>query len=109
MNLLSLQSTFFIMSALAVILTSVSAQNWAWGECRVVWSPNCNFVGKDLFLVPTKSEDCAKKCLENPRCDHFTYGMGGLCAIKYNGGKRMPGPLIETGKFCGYVPSRLTA
>ena len=45
------------------------------------WADNCNFGAKGIYISKkTKKEECAKKCLDNEGCTHFTWYSSGVCS-----------------------------
>ena len=93
---------------------------------KIVWGDGCDFSGQDINNEPdiyewkamfgpsvkygkkppkTKKEDCGTSCLENPKCDHFSWEPSTTnCYHKIWSGK---GPTIKNGGRCGYIPDRI--
>ena len=51
----------------------------------VVWKMNCDFGGQEFLVLPNiNQEDCGKLCLDDPKCDHFTWYIGSCFLRKGN-------------------------
>jgi PAN domain len=84
MKILSLVSTFILISLLTI--HSVSAltfkRNINWNGNN--WALGCDFHGNDLTNVQIRGEDCGGKCAQTSGCTHFTWTTynGGTCWMK---------------------------
>jgi hypothetical protein len=78
------------------------------GDGGVIWLHNCDYIDGDLqqhqgaLRIPV--EECGRACINNPRCNHFTY-EDGECILKIHelSFGRTP---CSSCDLCGFLPWR---
>jgi hypothetical protein len=71
----------------------------------VIWSNNCNFIGRDYNKVYVAEAECGLRCEREEECTHFTWTKykNGTCYMK-NGEVRLENAFkVETYSFCGVI------
>ena len=68
------------------------------------WANNCDFAGFDITKELSTSEKCGSICLANPKCTHFTWGIGSYCYMKT---ADKPTSYSVDGAICGWVVKRV--
>ena len=65
-------------------------------------SKNCDFAGLGI-KKPSSSDKCARLCLENVDCTHFTWNVGS-CYLKSAANPKLSS---TKGVSCGWIPDRI--
>lgn len=88
---------------------SVSAQNEIyWGGKS--WAYGCEFLGRDLIVVPATSTNCPTMCSEKSTCTHYTWKPvdGGQCHLKSGYvSKSQASPVINSISMCGIISENI--
>ena len=70
----------------------------------VKWAFDCVYPGNDIGNTLIEFDKCGKKCVENPRCNYFSY-FDNKCYLKYI--ENVPFRQYAAAVNCGYLPSRI--
>ena len=100
MKLISIASLLLVV---VVAATVVDAQHNT-GEGGVKWLHNCDYFGGDIGGIIMPVEQCARACIDNPGCNHFTYAEG-ACLLKRHDLSFKRRPCSEC-DVCGFIPWR---
>ena len=108
-----MKSLLMVMTVLVV----ASAREWKSAGYNIgyYWDRGCDFFrseGYDLspFVTLTEPWECAKRCVDNPRCTHFHHDFDHdrqqfLCYHKRNT-EYKPEVSRYSGATCGWIPGR---
>lgn len=106
-----LKATSFLLVLIPAVLGVI---DWQTSD-QVAWSFSCDFPQRDLENVKTTGPLCGPRCVNTPRCDHFTWTTfnGGTCWMKTGVQLGSAWPYAvevkDTGDnsmVCGFLPSK---
>ena len=81
MKLISIASLLLVVVVAVMVVDAQSPRGHHKGDGGTRWLPNCDYFGGDIGGIIMPVEQCARACIDNPGCNHFTYAEG-ACLLK---------------------------